>query len=148
MNIRALQQADFDTVLSMMEVFYASDALLIHPDTETLRRTLGDALQGGRGVDCFVLETAMGLAGYAMMASSYSTERGGKCVWIEDIYILPQFRHMGYGSRVLAFAAEHYPDAVRLRLEAEPGNENAMAAYRKAGFEILGYTQLVKEREL
>ena len=32
MTIRPLTQADFDCVLSMMVTFYASDALLVHPE--------------------------------------------------------------------------------------------------------------------
>jgi ribosomal protein S18 acetylase RimI-like enzyme len=36
------------------------------------------------------------------------------------------------------------PKVVRLRLEAEPENEKAISVYKNAGFEVLGYAQLVK----
>ena len=146
MEIRKIQQADFAEVLAMMEVFYASDALLIHPDPATLRRTLTDCIADGPYLEGFVFEENGFLAGYAMVAHSYSTEAGGRCVWIEDIYIRPEFRGKGLGSSFLAFAEERFSgQAVRIRLEAEPENERAMAVYRKAGFAILGYTQLVRE---
>ena len=29
------------------------------------------------------------IMGYSMVAHSYSTECGGNCVWVEDIYIKP-----------------------------------------------------------
>ena len=146
MTIRKLQNTDFDTVLSMMLVFYASDALLIHPSGEVLRKTLTDALADTPYLEAFGFEEDGVLVGYGMVAMSYSTEAGGLCAWIEDIYIEPEYRGKGYGTSFLTFVKERYEGRVtRIRLEAEPENERAMAVYRKAGFEILGYTQLVRE---
>lgn len=146
MTIRPLTQADFDCVLSMMVTFYASDALLVHPEEAVLRKTLTDALAGTPYLEAFAFEADGHLAGYGMVATSYSTEAGGLCAWIEDIYIEPEHRGKGYGSRFLDFVWDRYRNRVaRIRLEAEPENERAMAVYRKAGFEILGYTQLVRE---
>ena len=146
MTIRTLKQSDFDRVLSMMRLFYASDALLIHPEESVLRRTLTDAIGDCPYLEAFGFENDGILVGYGMVAMSYSTEAGGLCAWIEDIYISPQFRGMGIGSRFLDFVWERYRNrVVRIRLEAEPENARAMAVYRKAGFEILGYTQLVRE---
>ena len=146
MTIRKLQNTDFDTVLSMMLVFYASDALLIHPSGEVLRKTLTDALADTPYLEAFGFEEDGVLIGYGMVAMSYSTEAGGLCAWIEDIYVEPEYRGKGCGTSFLAFVKERYEGRVtRIRLEAEPENERAMAVYRKAGFEILGYTQLVQE---
>lgn len=146
MTIRKLRKNDFEEVLSMMQVFYASDALLIHPGEAVLRKTLTDALADTPYLEAFGFEEAGILTGYGMVAMSYSTEAGGLCAWIEDIYIRPQYRGKGYGTSFLAFAKARYADkAARIRLEAEPENERAMAVYRKAGFETLGYTQLVCE---
>ena len=145
MEIRKMCPADADGVFAMMEVFYASEALLIHPSPEVLRRTLEDCLADGPYLEGYVFEEEGVLAGYAMVAKSYSTEAGGKCIWIEDLYLSPSYRGKGAGSSFLTFIAQRYAgQAVRLRLEAEPENDRAMRTYRSAGFEILGYTQLVK----
>lgn len=146
MTIRKLTAGDFAEILAMMKVFYASDALLIHPTEEVLRRTLTEALGNGPYLTGYGFEADGVLAGYGMVTRSYSTEMGGICVWIEDLYIQPRFRGKGFGSSFLRFVEEQYRhEAVRLRLEAEPENERAMGVYGKAGFEILDYTQLVKE---
>lgn len=145
MIIRKLNITETAEVLSMMEVFYASDALLVHPETAVLEKMLSDALQDTPLLTGYGFEVDGALAGYGMVTRSYSTERGGICVWIEDIYIKPQYRGQGIGSAFLRFVEEANPGAMRLRLEAEPENERAMHVYQKAGFEILGYTQLVKE---
>ena len=145
MTVRKLKKTDFDDVFSMMLVFYASDALLIHPSEDVLRKTLRDALADTPYLEAFGFEEDGVLAGYGMVAMSYSTEAGGLCAWIEDIYIKPQYRGKGFGTSFLSFVQERYKGKVaRIRLEAEPENERAMAVYRKAGFEVLSYTQLVK----
>lgn len=146
MQIRTLKHQDRQAVLDMMVVFYASDALLIHPDKKVLEKTLYDCLADSPYLDGFVMELEGKLIGYAMAAKSYSTEVGGPCVWLEDIYLLPSYRGKGYGTAFLRFFEDHYKDAaIRLRLEAEPENHRAMAAYEKAGYRVLGYTQMVKE---
>lgn len=143
--IRPMELRDFDKILVMMKVFYASDALLIHPEEGVLRKTLQDAIEAGPYVEGFVFCDEEVPVGYGIVAKSYSTEMGGRCVWIEDIYIKPEFRGQGLGTGFLQFVEDRYRDwAVRLRLEAEEENEKAMQVYRNAGFETLGYVQLVK----
>ncbi len=144
MQIRKLCPTDFDCVMDMMRVFYASDALLVHPDDAVLARTLRDSMAGGPYVTSYGFEVDGVLAGYGMISRSYATETGGICLWIEDIYICPEYRGQGIGTAFLQFV-EELGSAVRLRLEAEPENEKAMSVYRNAGFQVLGYTQLVKE---
>ena len=146
MKIRLLEQKDFDLVLSMMEVFYASDALLIHPDTETLKKTLTDAISAGPYLKGYGFWEENKLCGYGMVAMSYSTEAGGLCVWIEDIYVKPGYRGRGFGTDFLRFVSETYgPKVARIRLEAEPENEKAISVYKNAGYEVLGYTQLIRD---
>ena len=65
MEIRKIRQEDFDQILSMMEVFYASDALLIHPDTQTLAKTLTDCIADGPYLEGFIMEDEDRLVGYA-----------------------------------------------------------------------------------
>ena len=148
MQIRQMGREDAKTVFEMMRDFYASEALLIHPNAEVLSRTLNDCLEGGPYLEGFVFDVEGVLAGYGMIAKSYSTEAGGKCIWIEDIFVLPEHRGKGIGSAFLDFVAKNYAhEAVRLRLEAEPENARAMQVYKKAGFEVLGYTQMIKSLE-
>ena len=72
MHIRLLEEKDFKSVLEMMEVFYASDALLIHPDVETLKETLKDAIEAGPYLKGYGFEEEGILCGYGMVAMSYS----------------------------------------------------------------------------
>lgn len=146
MSFRPLAGADFEEILAMMKTFYASDALLVHPEEVTLRRTLTDVIGDDPFTEGFAFGYAGVLAGYGMIAKSYSTEAGGHCIWIEDIYVLPEFRGKGLGTAFIKFIKDRFPRAVRIRLEAEPENEKAMSVYRAAGFSELGYTQLIIDR--
>jgi len=147
MFFKVMQEENFDAVLEMMRVFYASAALLIHPEEAVLRRTLQDAIGPDPFVEGFVFECDGTLAGYGMVAKSYSTEAGGHCIWIEDIYVLPEFRGKGLATAFIKFVKNKFPEAVRIRLEAEPENEVAMFVYHAQGFSELGYTQLIIEKE-
>ena len=61
MVIRKLQKTDFDKVFSMMRVFYASDALLVHPEETILRKTLADAMADSPYLEGFGFEEEQAL---------------------------------------------------------------------------------------
>lgn len=78
-----------------------------------------------------------------MLAKSFSTEFGRPCVWIEDLYLLPEARGRGTAGRFFRFLEEKYPDAI-FRLEVEEENENAVRAYLKSGFSAMPYLEMKK----
>ena len=79
-----------------------------------------------------------------MAAKSFSTEFGKSCIWIEDLYMKPESRGFGIGSHFFRYIKEKYPDAV-LRLEVEPENERAIHVYKKAGYEVLPYMEMIQK---
>ena len=145
--IRNMKEEDSAEVLEMMKVFYASPALLSDPSEEVMKRDIEDCLGDNPFIECFVFEDGTGvIMGYSMVAHSYSTECGGNCVWVEDIYIKPDYR----GKSIAGVFFEHLDnmygkEAVRFRLEVGEENERAVKAYKKAGFEKLGYVQMAKD---
>ena len=91
--IRSMKEEDSSEVLEMMKVFYASPALLSDPSEDVMKRDIADCLGDNPFIECFVFENNTGvIMGYSMIAHSYSTECGGNCVWVEDIYIKPDYR--------------------------------------------------------
>lgn len=135
---------DKSEVLKMMRVFYDSPAVITKASNEVLSRDFDACLSNSPFIKGFAFIADNKLAGYGMLAFSFSTELGGQCVWIEDIYILEKYRHKGIGSKFLAFVEKEFP-APRYRLEAEEENTSACAAYFKAGYKKLDYLQLVKD---
>lgn len=146
MNIRPMQETDRETVLSFMIPFYASDAVLEKAPVSVLQKDIEDCLGDCPFIEGFVMEEEGKAVGYCMTAKSYTTEFGGICVWIEDLYLIDEARGKGYGPQMLAYVEERYRGtAVRLRLEVEMDNVHAVEAYQKSGFHVLPYDQMTKE---
>lgn len=145
-SIRRITRQDAETVFQMMRVFYDSPAVLVKSSDEVLRRDIADCLDGNRNIDGYVFVDDGKTVGYAMIAHSYSTEYGGKCLWVEDIYLTPECRGKGFGTQFFAFIEEQYKgQAVRIRLEAEVDNVKAIEVYTKCGYHLSPYAQLTKE---
>lgn len=66
-------------------------------------------------------------------------------MWIEEIYVRPEFRQKGLGKTFFE-ALDRIQPAARYRLEIEPDNQRAERLYRSLGFEPLPYRQMVKDR--
>ena len=145
--IRSMKEEDSVEVLEMMKVFYASPALLSDPSEDVMKRDIADCLGDNPFIECFVFENNTGvIMGYSMVAHSYSTECGGNCVWVENIYIKPDYRGKNIAGEFFEYLDNMYrKEAVRFRLEVEEENERAVKAYKKAGFEKLGYVQMAKD---
>lgn len=142
---RKMEERDREEVLSMMEIFYASDAVIGEYDRSVFERDFSDSIGDCPYVEGYVFETGGKISGYSMEAMSYSTEEGGLCLWIEDLYVKPGYRRMGIASGFFGFIEEQYKGRVsRIRLEVEEENETARALYSSAGYGILPYEQRKK----
>ena len=148
MNIREMKQEDTQQVLDMMRIFYDSPAVIHKAPDEILLRDIEDSIGDNPYIEGYVLEENGTVAGYSMLARSYSTEYGGLCVWIEDIYIKPEYQGHGMGAQFFEYIHDLYKDkAVRFRLEAEEDNVNAVRLYKRCGYSELPYMQLTRELE-
>jgi len=143
--IRKMEQRDREEVLKMMRVFYDSPAVLHTSSDRVLRQDIEDCLSDMPLIEGFVFEENGELAGYAMTAMCYTTEYGGLCVWVEDLYLKPEYRHQGLATAFFEQLPKRYPSAVRFKLEVEEENESAVQAYRKSGYEISEYFVMTRE---
>lgn len=143
MEIQNMTASHREAVLEMMRIFYASPAVLSNGSEEIFENDISACVSGSPYLEGYVFAEGERLLGYSMVAKSFSTEFGKPCKWIEDLYILPESRGKGIGSKFFAFLEEKYPDSV-LRLEVEDENEGAMKMYVRNGFEVLPYTQMKK----
>ena len=101
-------------------------------------------LKNSNYVEGFVFVNDDRVIGYGMLAKSFSTEFGGECIWIEDIYLEEEYRGQGIGSYFIQFVKDTYSDKI-LRLEVEGDNKKAISTYEKNGFKRLPYMELVRE---
>lgn len=145
--IRKMEQKDAQEVLWMMRVFYDSPAVFHKASDEILQKDIEDCISDMPLIDGFVFEKENVLLGYAMAAQNYSTEFGGVCIWLEDLYLKPEARNQGIATEFFGFLETYYPNAVRFKLEVETENEAAIAAYKKNGYGISPYFVMTKEMQ-
>ena len=141
-EIKKITREDKKIVIDMMRNFYSSPALLTNGSEKIFESNLENCLKNSPYLEGFVFVAENKIVGYGMLAKSFSTEFGGECVWIEDIYLEKNFRGQGFGTKFIQYVKKNYPEKI-LRLEAEKENLNAIAVYKKFGFKELPYLELV-----
>ncbi|SFB16927.1 Acetyltransferase (GNAT) family protein [Acetitomaculum ruminis DSM 5522] len=147
MNIRKMNNNDREEVLNMMRIFYDSPALIHKSSNQVLLRDFEAAVSDMPLLWGYIFEKEEKTAGYAMVSLNYTTEYGGICVWVEDLYLKEKYRHQGFSKDFFKFIEKEYPEAVRFKLEVEMENEKAVAAYKKSGYQISDYYLMTKEME-
>lgn len=147
LTFRDITAADRPAVIPMVEAFYQTDAVDHPVPQDTIDRTFLAAADPAepllRGVLAYEGEE---IAGYIYLTECYSGEVGGRCVFIEEIFLNPPFRGRGLGKEIMAWVEGQYPAARRFRLEVTPANVSAIKLYEGAGYQYLNYGQMVLDR--
>ena len=144
MSIRKMNSNDFDEVFKMMRDFYDSPAVLFDVSDEILKKDINDCISSLPFIEGYVFDEQNTIKGYMMLAKSYSTEAGGIVIWIEDIYIKPEYRGCSIATKFFKFVEESCDNIARIRLDVEPCNKKAIGFYKKCGYEELKYSQMMK----
>lgn len=143
-TIRAMKAEDREDVLRMMEVFYASEAIMFTGTKDVYARDFEACISDAPFVEGFVITDPKGNAkGYCMIAHSFSCEFGKPCVWIEDMYFDEEMRGKGAARAFFDYLNTKYPDCSH-RIEAELENEHAIMVYKRNGFEEIPYVELIR----
>ncbi len=142
---RKLTSNDKKLYFEFTDMFYKSDAVL-HPVSEqNIVNTFNELMRSDEYLVCYVFENNGEAVGYALISKTFSQESGGLVVWVEELFVLPEYRSMGFGSQFLNFLETDIP-ASRYRLEIEPDNQRAAALYKRMGYKFLPYSQMVKDK--
>lgn len=144
--IRELKLEDRDLYLKMAHDFYHSPAVL-HPIPDSyMERTFEECMRGGIYAKLYLLEWEGKPAGYSLVSKTFSQEAGGYVCWLEELYIMEQYRSKGLGSEFFAYLEENREEGVkRFRLEVEEENFRAKELYERLGYKNMNYYQMVKE---
>ena len=146
LSIDRMTAHDREEVLAMMRPFYASDAVFTNGSEEIFNADFDACVSDDPTLTGYVFRLDGIVAGYGMVAKSFSTEFGRPCIWIEDIYCKEPYRGKGIGKAFFAFLEAEYPGTL-FRLELEPENKAALALYQKRGFSPLPYLELKKQND-
>lgn len=144
--IRKVNNKDKNIYIEMAKQFYCSEAVLHNIPDANFYKTFDEVTLNSPYADAYIYEHNGKVAGYVLVSITYSNESGGLVLWIEEIYILPEYQGNGFGKELLAFIEDTYKDkCVRIRLEVEKLNQKAIDLYQKSGYSQLEYLQMYKE---
>jgi GNAT superfamily N-acetyltransferase len=136
--IRTATVADIPRILALIRGLAEYER---EPDAATA--TEADLLRDGFGPNpfffCLMAEHDGHTAGFALYFFNYSTWMGRPGLYLEDLFVEPQFRGLGIGKallqRVAAIAVEK--NCRRLQWEVLDWNTPAIEFYRAMGAEFL-----------
>jgi GNAT superfamily N-acetyltransferase len=137
-TIRPATAADVGQILVFIQALAAYER---EPDAVTA--TEADLLRDGFGPNpfyhCLIAEHDHKPAGFAFYFFNYSTWMGRPGLYLEDLFVQPEFRGLGIGKalleRVAAIAVEN--NCPRLQWEVLDWNTPAIDFYRASGAEFL-----------
>ena len=137
-TIRPANSTDVPQILAFIRALAAYER-----EPEAVTATEADLLRDGFGPNplfhCLIAEHEQTPAGFAFYFFNYSTWLGRPGLYLEDIFVLPEFRGRGIGrallQRVAAIAVER--NCPRLQWEVLDWNTPAIEFYRAMGADFL-----------
>jgi ribosomal protein S18 acetylase RimI-like enzyme len=144
--IRKINPNDKVKFIAMAQDFYNSAAVLHNISAANFDQTFAVIISESPLIDGLIFEYNGKIAGYSLLTFTYSNEAGGLVLWVDELYITPEYRGKGLGTELLEFINNNYANKIsRIRLEVEKSNQNAIQLYRKHQFMDWGYLQMVKD---
>lgn len=125
-----------------LAVFEKLEGILV-----TTERDLQEAFFGERpAAGCLVVEVGGQLAGYAIHFATFSSFLGRPGLWLEDLYVRPEFRGLGVGKKLLEAVVEVAREKGYGRCEwcVLDWNQRAIDFYQSMGGEILDEWRIVR----
>jgi len=132
--IRTATRADVPTILRFVQELAAFER---EPDAvEATESMLADALFGPRpAAEAVIAEEAGEALGFALFFHNFSTWKGRRGLYLEDLYVTPAARGKGVGGALLrhlaAIAVER--GCARFEWAVLDWNVDAIAVYRRMG---------------
>ncbi len=133
-QFRLAVESDAGTLLRFMREYYAFDGHGFE-EQKALVALLGLLRDPGLGRAWLILDGA-GAVGYVVLCFGYSLEWLGRDAFVDELYLLEEYRRRGWGRKTMEFLEEQARTAgVRtLHLEVVRQNTAALEIYRKLGF--------------
>lgn len=133
--INTFAQAELDSLYAMIFHFYEE----YDPSHVTSKESINDTIihltnhpENG-SIQC-IYDEKNSLAGYTILIKYWSNEYQGYLLFIDELYIVPEKRSLGYGRAAIAIIEQTFHDIKALVLEVAPENTRAQSLYQALGF--------------
>jgi len=138
LEIRSAQPADLPAIFDLIQALAAYEQLTdqVTGDVETLEGHLfGDRPYA----EAILAETDDRIVGFALFFHNYSTFLTQPGLYLEDLFVLPEYRRQGIGKRLLTYLAQIALSrgCGRLEWSVLDWNQSAIAFYKQLGATVL-----------
>jgi len=133
-QFRLAVESDADALLQFMEAYYAFDGHGF--DRERSRVALTALLRDANLGRAWLILDGDTNAGYIVLCFGYSLEWLGRDAFVDEFYLLEEYRGRGWGRKAMEFVEEaaRAAEVRTLHLEVVRQNAVALQVYRKLGF--------------
>ncbi|MCG2792690.1 MAG: GNAT family N-acetyltransferase [Weeksellaceae bacterium] len=127
--------SDIPQLSQMMKDFYAID---FYPFDEKLtNENFEKFMNGDKYGDCFKIVFQGQIAGYLILVKYFSFEFGGEILFLDELFVKPEFRGKSLGKKALEFVKNYSVENgfKAVLLEIENHNGKAKKLYEHYGFQ-------------
>lgn len=132
--VRALMPADVPRLLDLIDGL-ADYEKLPRPDSDARQRLAADALADPPRFRSLLAEVDGQTVGYAIYFLTYSTFRARPTLYLEDVFVLPDWRGHGAGVALFRACAREAVanECARMEWQVLSWNEPSIEFYRRLG---------------
>lgn len=143
--IRKFVPEDREDYIRFSTEFYNSSAVDKPVPREHFEQGFDEMLRSDVYVQGYMLVCDGNNVGYCVTMKTYSVEAGGITIWIDELFVLEEYRSKGLGRELFKYIEENGDKKLRrIRLEVELENGRAISLYKKMGFEPAPYDGMWK----
>lgn len=143
--IRKFVPEDREDYIRFSTEFYNSSAVDKPVPREHFEQGFDEMMRSDVYVQGYMLVCDGNNVGYCVTMKTYSVEAGGITIWIDELFVLEEYRSKGLGRELFKYIEENGDKKLRrIRLEVELENGRAISLYKKMGFEPAPYDRMWK----
>lgn len=143
--IRKFVPEDREDYIRFSTEFYNSSAVDKPVPREHFEQGFDEMMRSDVYVQGYMLVCDGNNVGYCVTMKTYSVEAGGITIWIDELFVLEEYRSKGLGRELFKYIEENGDKKLRrIRLEVELENARAISLYKKMGFEPAPYDGMWK----
>lgn len=143
--IRKFVPEDREDYIRFSTEFYNSSAVDKPVPREHFEQGFDEMMRSDVYVQGYMLVCDGNNVGYCVTMKTYSVEAGGITIWIDELFVLEEYRSKGLGRELFKYIEEKGDKKLRrIRLEVELENGRAISLYKKMGFEPAPYDGMWK----
>ncbi len=133
LSLKCVEQNEVSILLNLIRELAAFEHL--EHEVVATEQSLSESIFEQKTAKAWLIYRNDKLAGYTLAFHSFSTFMGRKGLYIEDVYVRPEFRHQGIGRAIFNAMAQYAvaTQCGRMEWNCLNWNQNAYDFYLKIG---------------